>query len=232
MAVRGAVAEKHLEKILTQMVRNNTIDRFQRASGDTDKDFYLEIAGAAISVECKNVEVAKIATKGSILSYLAYLSEKKLINVDEILRDLQIRSSPVSELKLKDLKRMLSEIPQKLRESGLVRYQYSAEQVKQPQLDKLDEKIFIEQFNAHPLAIDFKRTRNSTAKDGNTRRNRFYRVEEIDIVAACLFARTMEWNFLFAKANQFARHDEYPERYSDKVVLKPDIWVSNLTKLV
>ncbi len=42
MALRGAIAEKHLEKLLEQWKANGDIREFRAAAGDFDKDFYIE----------------------------------------------------------------------------------------------------------------------------------------------------------------------------------------------
>jgi len=52
MAVRGAVAEKHLEKVLCTMQEDGHIDGYRSASGDQDKDFYMQVSGKTLSLEC------------------------------------------------------------------------------------------------------------------------------------------------------------------------------------
>lgn len=232
MAVRGAVAEKHLEKVLIELVQNGEIDRIQPASGDLDKDFYIKLGNTTLSLECKNVEVTKSTTKPAIYEYLCYLDDNGLISVNEICANLDLEVTTLNQAPLRALKAILMSLPQKYRESGITRYQYSASRVEQPSIGQLSTKDFVQQFHLNPLTIDFKRTRNSTDETGNTRRNRFYRSNEIDLVAACLFARTMEWKFLYAKAENFTRHEEYPERYSDKLILEPGIWTDNLSELI
>lgn len=232
MAVRGAVAEKHLEMVLTKMVERGEIDSYQSASGDMDKDFYLNFNNTTISLECKNVEVLKLSNMAAKRDYLNYLDSNDKISLNDIIRNLNISADSIAELNGTALKRVFDQCPQKYRESGLARYQHSASQVSQPNLGQLNDTEYVNQFNGMPLTIDFKRTRNSTDAEGNTRRNRFYRTEEINIVAACLFSRTMEWKFLFAKAESFPLHLEYPERYSDKLILESEVWVSDLNQLM
>jgi hypothetical protein len=232
MAVRGAVAEKHLEKVLIELVRNGDINDIQPASGDLDKDFYLNVGGRTLSLECKNVEVTKITTKPAICDYLDYLNNNGLIELNETYADLGIEEVDLTKLSLGDLKSIIKLLPQKYRESGVARYQFSASNVENPSLGSINPREYVQQFHLNPLTIDFKRTRNSTDETGNTRRNRFYRSDEIDLVAACLFSRTMEWKFLYAKAEHFNRHNEYPDRYSDKLVLEPGIWTDNLIELI
>lgn len=232
MAVRGAVAEKHLEKVLIKLVKSGEINDIQPASGDLDKDFYINVGGRTLSLECKNVEVAKITTKPAICDYLGYLDNSGLIELNGSYANLGIEETELTQLSSSALKSIIKSLPQKYRESGITRYQFSASNVANPSVGSIDPTEFVRQFNLTPLTIDFKRTRNSTDETGNTRRNRFYRNDEIDLVAACLFSRTMEWKFLYAKAENFNRHDEYPDRYSDKLILEPGIWTDNLVELI
>jgi hypothetical protein len=232
MAVRGAVAEKHLEKVLIALVQDGEIDTIQPASGDLDKDFYINVGNRTHSLECKNVEVIKNITKPAIYDYLCYLDDNRLISIEAICTDLKLEVTALNHATLGTLKAVLKLIPQKYRESGITRYQYSASHVDQPSVGQLSPRDFVQQFHLNQLTIDFKRTRNSTDETGNTRRNRFYRSNEIDLVAACLFSRTMEWKFLYAKAEDFIRHEEYPDRYSDKLILEPGIWTDNLSELI
>lgn len=232
MAVRGAVAEKHLEKKLIDLVKDGSISHYQSASGDMDKDFYIKVDGRVLSVECKNVEVEKINTKSDIIAYLYYLGKNKYISIRSLMEQCNIEGEKLGGLKLIELKTILRLIPQKFRESGLTRYEYSASKIPDSNLDNYNSYDFIFQFEKKPLTIDFKRTRNSTDVSGDTRKNRFYREEEIDIVAACLFSRTMSWQFVFAKASDFEMHPRFTGRYSDKLSLRPGVWVSNLSELI
>lgn len=232
MAVRGAVAEKHLEKVLVELVERGDINAIQPASGDLDKDFYLNVGGKTLSLECKNVEVIKIGNKPVICGYLDYLNNNGLIDLNDTFADLGIDKGDLTRLSKGDLDSIMKLLPQKYRASGVARYQFSASNVENPSLGSISPREYVQQFHLNPLTIDFKRTRNSTDKTGDTRRNRFYRSDEIDLVAACLFSRTMEWKFLYAKAENFNRHDEYPDRYSDKLTLEPGIWTDNLIELI
>jgi hypothetical protein len=235
MAVRGAVAEKHLRKVLDNLIQQGNIDGYRRASGDMDKDFYLQAGGNSMTLECKNVEVIKITNKESKVSYVEYLANQGYISsliIENILHEISLSGSSVQDLSSSDLVGFFNQLPQEYRESGLVKYQYSASRVQQPYLGQLSDHEFIAQFNGFPITIDFQRTRNSTDEDGDTRRNRYYKVGEIDIVAACLFSRTMEWNFLYAKAENFVRHNQYSDRYSNKLKLEAGIWTSDLVALI
>lgn len=203
MAVRGAVAEKHLEKVIATLYREGSIAGYRSAAGDLDKDFYLEIGGTLVSLECKNVEVIKTTTKDARDKYIKYLIERQLI------------SEPPKD-----------KLPQEYRESGLPRYEYSASQIQRPNLDGINDNDFISQFDASPITIDLQRTRNSTS--GDVKRGRYYQVGEIDIIAACLFSRTTRWEFLYAKAADLDKHAFYTDRYSNKIKLNSDVWTSDL----
>jgi hypothetical protein len=235
MAVRGAVAEKHLEKVLETLLENTQISNFRCASGDMDKDFYLQVGGNSLTLECKNVEVIKTSNKGAKSNYIEYLAGQGYLSsliIDNLLREIDSADSTIQDLSPSSLTEFFKRLPQKYRESGLMKYKYSASRVQYPQVGHLSDDEFVAQFNEFPMTIDFQRTRNSTDEDGNTRRNRYYQLGEIDIVAACLFSRTMEWKFLYAKAERFERHSEYPDRYSNRLKLEPGIWTSDLIKLL
>jgi len=231
MAVRGAVAEKHLEKVIRNLKEEGEITDYNTASGDMDKDFYISYNGNILSIECKNVEVAKITTKEAIVKYLKYLEDNNHISITGLFQESGVVEQLINDMNKRDLDIIFKQVPQKYRESGISRYKYSRSQVLTPNLTELNTSEFLQQFDNNPLTIDFKRTRNSTDEDGDTRRNRFYRTDEIDIVAACVFSRTMEWKFLFAKAQNFSIHEEYADRYSDKLSLRSDIWVSDIKEL-
>ena len=235
MAVRGAVAEKHLEKMLIDLLENNQIDRFRNASGDMDKDFYIQVGTALVTLECKNVEVIKTSSKETKATYIEYLAEQGYLSslfIDSFLREMGLPDINFQALSSSDLTTFFKQIPQEYRESGLTKYQYSASKVQHPQVGQVSDAEFIAQFNNFPLTIDFQKTRNSTDDEGNTRKNRYYRVGEIDIVAACLFSRTMEWNFLYAKAEGFKKHSQYSDRYSNRLRLEPGNWTSDLMELI
>lgn len=235
MAVRGAVSEKHLAKVVDALCREGAIDSYRAASGDMDKDFYLQVGASRITLECKNVEVIKTTNKQAKASYIEYLAKQGYVSgelIDGILREMKLVDNNIQLLSAPILNELFKRLPQEYRESGLVKYEYSSSKVKSPKIGKVSDEEFVSQFADSPITIDFQRTRNSTDEDGDTRRNRYYRVGEIDIVGACLFSRTMEWKFLYAKAEEFERHKKYPDRYSNKLVLRPGIWTSDLEGLI
>ena len=143
-----------------------------------------------VAVECKNVEVLKTnSNKASYLAYFKYLQSKETLfkgkNFDQ-----------ASDYTTVQLKELYTELPQYLRESGIPRYEYSASKIQDHSvLGELNNFDFLSQFDSFPLSINFQRTRNSENKAGeksDPKTNRFYELEEIDIVAACLFSRTMK----------------------------------------
>lgn len=235
MAVRGAVSEKHLAKIVDALLDQSVIDNYRTASGDMDKDFFLEAADRRITLECKNVEVIKTNNKKAKLDYIEYLANQGYLStklIELILKKVKMSGASLDSLSASSLSEFFKYLPQHLRESGLPKYEYSSSKVIFSKLGEVSDEEFLMQFENSPITIDFKRTRNSTDGDGDTRRNRYYRVGEIDIVGACLFARTLEWKFLYAHAINFDRSVEYPDRYANKLVLQPGVWTSNLAELI
>ena len=62
MAVKGAVAEKHLDIFLQSMVEQNLIAQYRLGEGDFEKDFYITLRdGTEKIIECKNVQVISIS---------------------------------------------------------------------------------------------------------------------------------------------------------------------------
>jgi hypothetical protein len=66
-----------------------------------------------------------------------------------------------------------------------------------------------------PISIDFQRTRNPIDRKWE----RYYLPTEFDVVAACLWNRTSQWDFLFAATIDLPRHAAYPERITTRVVV-------------
>lgn len=231
MAVKGAVAEEHLKKYFMELGNNGHIAQFRTAQSDFDKDFYVIMPdGREFAVECKNVEVLKVnSRKSDYYDYFKYLQQ-----TTEVLTDFSLEEA--NELSRKDLDKLFKTLPQNLRESGVPRYEYSASKLRQRSINgSLTNKDYINQFSAHPLTIDFQRTRNSGNKDGsenNPKTNRFYRIGEIDIVAACLFSRTMQWEFVFGSKESLIVHPKFTTHYSNRLVLHSGLWRSNFLDVV
>ena len=231
MAVRGAAAEKHLSKILGKFEAEGSIDGVRSASGDFDKDFNVEISGQSYIVECKNVQVLNLSTKLAKIDYLKYLERHNLLtgaSKHEVFKKIGV-DGDLADLTGAAISGLYSRLPRPLRESGLVRYQYSASKIDAPKLKVLSDEDFISQFSDAPLTIDFQRTRNAS---GNDKKNRFYEIGELDIVAACLFHRTLGWEFLYASATELKHHEKYADRYDSKIKLEPGKWFSNIRDLL
>jgi len=239
MAVKGAVAEKHLEILLQKYLKKGLIKSFYGASGDFDKDFYITLPnGKTTTLECKNIQVLSPSKKDDKIKYINFLIDSAFIDkktIDKICKTLKLSKNYTDDLRNSPSKvtaQFLKELPQEYRESGIPRYKFSESLIKQSDLNKIKENNFISQFDSHPLKIDFQRTRNSTDKEGNTRRQRLYRTNEIDIVGACLFSRTMKWQFIFGNSKNFTIHSEFSERYIQKMVIRQDEWSKNLLDVI
>lgn len=243
MAVKGAVAEKHLEIELKKLEDANKIQGFRKASGDFDKDFYVILKnGKEISLECKNVEVLKLTKKENAIGYFKFLFENNYTSLESILVNKQflIDNKPpkiktedefyklLNKIPKKFLDQFIKLLPQELKESGIPRYEFSATQIKHTSTIGINSIDFLKQFNDSPLTIDFQRTRNSTDEDGDNRKKRLYELKEIDVVGACLFSRTMKWEFIYGKSAHFEKHVEYQDRYSNRMALNPSTWSSDL----
>jgi len=253
MAVKGAVAEKHLSNYLKRLLLQNKIQTYRQSSGDFDKDFYVTLNnGKEISLECKNVQVLNVGSKKELLlRYLQFLHEKGFVSEVDFIKIFmkfcmknklgggtapkqcaEIFSLLSDKTTLKNKKMLLDEFPQEFKESGIPRYEFSASQLKYKSVNETDMNGFLKQFDQYPLTIDFQRTRNSTDKDGDPRRQRFYKLKEIDLVAACLFSRTMQWQFIFGHSKHFGVHKKYEDRYSNNFSIRPGAWFKDLLDCV
>ncbi|MBL6991091.1 MAG: hypothetical protein ISR65_14995 [Bacteriovoracaceae bacterium] len=248
MAVKGAVAEKHLEHLLIQYRNDGKIKSFTGASGDFDKDFYVTLNdGKTISLECKNIQVINSSTKKILPSYIQFLVRNNylqenwllktfksmaqkgiIIETDKGINSLNDLLEVILIEKAKTSTELLKFFPQELRESGIPRYEFSTSLIKESDVSKINIDTFIQQFDEHPLSIDFQRTRNSTDDDGDTKKQRFYKLDEIDVVAACLFSRTMKWQFIFGHSKYFTIHKKYKDRYANKFIIQQNKWSSDL----
>lgn len=237
MAVKGAVAEKHLELYIEQLVREQRITSFKSAEGDFDKDFYLTLNDdKEVTLECKNVQVLDVnnSNKNRIIRYLLFLHNEEYINVEALdgVNNISTLEEDLEQKSTKDVKNILKQLPQELRESGIPRYQFSRSLIKYDSIQNNNNHNFISQFNEFKLTIDFQRTRNSTDQDGDTKAQRFYRTDEIDLVGACLFSRTMKWEFVFGHSFTFDRHKNYSDRYSNNLIIKSDYWKGNIMDII
>lgn len=222
MAVKGAVAEKHLENYFIQLRSEGLISDYREANSDFEKDFYVTLSGGReIIVECKNVEVLKTNTKALQVKYLRHIHE-----THGIFSDSEMLS--IESLKGAELKKMFNGLPQNLRESGLPRYQFSASLIKANSIKEIEKSTdFLTQFDEFPLSIDFQRTRNSTddkESKEDAKAARFYKHDEIDVVAACLFSRTLNWEFVFGNRSSLIKHKKHSGRYTNGLKIKPSRW--------
>ena len=67
-----------------------------------------------------------------------------------------------------------------------------------------------------PITIDFQRTR--APKDAP--QLRYYHEQEFAVLAACLFNRTASWEFRFIRTSVLTRLVEFPDRFSNRVVVE------------
>lgn len=65
------------------------------------------------------------------------------------------------------------------------------------------------------VTVDFQRTRNQKNDPGA----RFYKPEEFDVLAACLWNRTRQWKFAYVSTRDLPRHPKYPDRQSNRVTI-------------
>lgn len=211
MAVRGAAAEVHL---CAQLERCKEIHDLQAAGADGDKDFTIQVRGSPkpLAVECKNAEVMKLGRKELKEGYLAFLRKRRIIKpgIDDV-----------------------EQLPQGLRESGYPRFQFAASLAPTGRPRMGDCSEWLSRF-APTVTVDFWRSRNSTSSDGTTREPaealRLYRRDEVHVVAVCLFARTLEWEFVYttSMSGALVPHKEFKKRFSNKLRLDQGRWFSDL----
>jgi hypothetical protein len=227
MALKGAVAESHLENLLTKLKFEKKIFDFRKGIGDFEKDFYIKrhSKDRELALECKNVEVIKLNTHSVRSLYLRYLKDNNLVAKFE--HDLEAIDARMS---IECMKALSIEH----RESGLSRYSFSKSVAR---IDKNIQEIgpleYLGKFNSFPITIDFQRTRNSRDEDAQDNKSaRFYKAGEIDLVGACLFTRTLSWDFVFCSADKFQRHRKYPDSYSNSLALNPKDWELDLIQVI
>jgi hypothetical protein len=82
--------------------------------------------------------------------------------------------------------------------------------------------------------VELQKTRGGT--DPNTgEHTRYYRPDEFDIVAVCLFNQTSAWEFVYARATDLARHRNWPDRLEVMHPVPPQPsapWTSSLADLL
>lgn len=75
--------------------------------------------------------------------------------------------------------------------------------------------LVVECKNASPQQYangDFRVEVQKTRASKGDPASRYYKLTEFDVVAACLWAATGEWQFRFARTSDLRRHEEYPDR--------------------
>ncbi|MEZ4750943.1 MAG: hypothetical protein R3B54_10065 [Bdellovibrionota bacterium] len=225
MSVKGAVAEKHLDKTLSALKADQTISDYRKGRGDFEKDFYVRLTGKKeeVSIECKNVRVLDLGSLSLKREYLKFLKRNQY--------DLDLPDEThIESLNNSELRDLYKSLPQEYSDSGVPRFSFSRNLAKVAgPIGKNDPKKYLQQFGDHRILIDFKRTRNSRdVGETDNRAKRLYKIGEIDIVAACLFSRTLEWDFVYCGARCFVKHHDYNDRFSDAMHVAPDTWTNDL----
>jgi len=238
MALKGAVAEKHLCIKLETLLAEKKIESFRSGSGDFEKDFYVKVKNIKreIIIECKNVQVINVSTITTKKNYLDFLYRNQYLDNPQYKNILPKKYKSFSELSAEEVKEAFKLLSLDLRESGLPRYSFSRNLSRIDSLGRLantNSKKYLSAFESAPITIDFQRTRNSRdeGKEDN-RSNRFYQVGEFDMVAACLFSRTLEWDFIFCSAKKLIRHTRYNEHYTNAVQINPNDWTTDINTVL
>lgn len=254
MAVKGAVAEKHLEKILTECRQKSLIKAFRPGEGDFAKDFYVTLTNEReVALECKTIQVLNVQNKALVKEYILFLVDRgyiKIENIKEIIEtkeDCQrhlIESLYINFKNLEEMRYFLSfqrkgfldeikkSLPIELKSSGMARYDFSVYLLSYDSVCNVDSETFLRQFDEYPLSIDFQRTRNVADENNQNDKNRFYKLDEIDAVAGCLFTRTKRWEFIYARTDKFAASKNYPDRFSSRLTIHPEYWTTDLKEVL
>lgn len=95
-----------------------------------------------------------------------------------------------------------------------------------------EAQVRVECKNASPkryadgdIKVEVQKTRASQGDPAG----RLYRIDQFDIVAACLRGPTGEWAFRYRRTDQLARHEGYPDRLAP-LQRVTDAWASRLTE--
>jgi hypothetical protein len=238
MALKGAVAEKHLCIYLENLLKNKKIDSFRCGRGDFEKDFYITLPKRSkeVIIECKNVQVIQTTSVTTKREYLEFLRRNRYVDTDELKKLLPHGNTTFENASSTELAAIFRGLPLELRESGLPRYAFSRKICKIDEAGTLSSRTcvdYLSHFDGFPVTIDFQRTRNSMDSEaGDGKANRFYGVGEIDVVAACLFSRTLEWQFIFCPAHKLVKHTTHTDRYSNGVKVKPTDWKVDLLDVI
>ncbi len=230
MAIRGAVSEYHLGSYLNDLLKRGDLIDLRTGNNDSEKDFYIKTSHGEFIIECKNVEVIKITTATKLREYFKFLIASKNISEKELIQFNTHKVKSLKEIKDSSLKNLLYGLPQKLRESSIPRYQFSSDYAGIAEKNLTENfKDYLKSFEKDPMSIDFRKTRHSNeVKDKNIKENRYYKIGEIDVIAACLFTRTLKWEFIFCATKNLLKNNQFQDRYSNKIIIQSDDWTSNI----
>lgn len=81
--------------------------------------------------------------------------------------------------------------------------------------------------------VELQKTRNGTDAQGN--KTRGYRIDQFDVLAACLFNQTKQWEFRFAACRNLATRPEDAtilEIYQPVIYAGNDVWSVSLEKTI
>jgi hypothetical protein len=254
-AIRGAVAEVHLKNKIEKLIEEGEIKSFDIGIEDHHKDFYisLEDTEESIIVECKNVEVISMSSKTIKMKFINYLIEEGYLTEDDVWEmfndnkkeDEEIEESDSVLENLSNVTAYLTEdiydeIPSWVTSSGFPRYKFSSYISDESSLSDLSVEEYISSFvnyefkhNSESVdcrpSVDFQRSRNSTDSDDEDTDSgamRYYKKDEVDILAVCMFSRSTDWSeFLFCA--DLPEHPDYPNRYNNSVSIDSD-WHDSL----
>jgi hypothetical protein len=216
--------------ILPTLKAKGAISEYRRGQGDFEKDFYDLLSGKKkeISIECKSVQVLDGRKNVALLrEYLAFLKRN------------QYEVDLSSEVKLQRpmAPRCARPLRPSLRSTRTAVFPGSTSvepwQKKNGPISEGDSRKYLERFGGQSIMIDFKRTRNSRdlGKTDN-KAQRLYRVGEMDIVAACLFGRALEWDFVYCGAHCFVKHKNYRDRFLGALQVDPTAWATDLVTVL
>lgn len=82
-----------------------------------------------------------------------------------------------------------------------------------------------------PITIDFWRTRAPIGRPWE----RYYATDEFQVVAACLWNRTGNWEFRYAATVELPRHPSFTDRLTNKQTVEPSapgLWTPDLIGLL
>lgn len=255
-SVRGAVAEWHLERHLRDLRDSGGIAGYSAGERDSDKDYRIQLpSGEQKIVEVKNVEVINVRRNMRLMMhYLLYLYDEGLIQLEFLMsrcdhlsidEKISCEKDAVIEI-LRECSHadlgnvLLPALPSVFRHSTIWKYRFSARMFENrvSSANPINLSDWLNLFVIDdPVSIDFQRTRNSLSRQDPDRRGRItdgresrvYRPDEIDIIAACLFARTLRWEFVFCRAKDiFVRDKNGSSKFPKNIRVLGACWKGSL----